>query len=160
MGHLNSYEIHGPSSRKRLCIPRRIPWLAASIIFCSCVTIAAFLGLQASSRNAGIPSLARQVVHTDTLPDWWKGVGEPSNSQLNDDTMAKRDKNERTANYDIRSDKVSADAPGEMGQPVPFSALGKLEAQARAVYKKERFNLVASDAISLQRKLPDNRGER
>ena len=65
----------------------------------------------------------------------------------------------RTANYETRSDTdtAEADGPGELGYAVPFSWFGEKKSAARATFEKENFNLMASDVISLQRRLPEHR---
>ena len=65
--------------------------------------------------------------------------------------------NRRIANYETRSDKATEDSPGEMGHAVPYSWFGKEESTAKAISEREKFNLMASDAISLQRDMPDRR---
>ncbi|XP_055346582.1 LOW QUALITY PROTEIN: probable N-acetylgalactosaminyltransferase 9 [Paramacrobiotus metropolitanus] len=61
----------------------------------------------------------------------------------------------RRADYQVRSDKVERDAPGENGQGVVLTK--DEQEQADALFKKEAFNIIASDKISLQRTVPDVR---
>lgn len=66
----------------------------------------------------------------------------------------------RLADYETRSDHVAADAPGEDSQPVSLDSFGELNKEAFAIFQKEAFNLLASDLISLQRKLTNFRSEK
>ncbi|GAU87728.1 hypothetical protein RvY_00534 [Ramazzottius varieornatus] len=143
------------SSRSYLCIPRRISRSLAVIIFCSCVSTAAILGLRASSTHsdATTPSLARQAEDVQALEDWRKAVSAKGDSENGAEPFL-------NANYETRSDQVAEDAPGELGKPVPFSTFKISQEEALEMFKKEQFNLMASGIISLQRKLPDYRGDR
>lgn len=144
-----------PSSRSYLCIPRRISRSLAVIIFCSCVSTAAILGLRASSTPSDntIPSPGRQAVNPKALEDWIKAVPTKGDSDNGEEVFL-------NANYETRSDHVAEDAPGELGKPVPFSTFENSQAEIVEMFKQEQFNLMASGIISLQRKLPDYRGDR
>ncbi|OQV25408.1 Polypeptide N-acetylgalactosaminyltransferase 1 [Hypsibius exemplaris] len=61
----------------------------------------------------------------------------------------------RYADYQVRSDKVEASAPGENGAGVMLR--GEELNRSEILFKKEAFNIIASDMISLQRSIPDIR---
>lgn len=66
-----------------------------------------------------------------------------------------KSREKRHADYQVRSDNVKPDAPGENGQGVMLK--GEQKEEADGLFKKEAFNIIASNMISLQRSLPDVR---
>lgn len=64
----------------------------------------------------------------------------------------------RFADYQVRSDKVDPSSPGENGVGVVLK--GEEQELSEKLFKKEAFNIIASDKISLQRSVPDVRDPR
>ncbi|XP_055334820.1 polypeptide N-acetylgalactosaminyltransferase 13-like [Paramacrobiotus metropolitanus] len=67
---------------------------------------------------------------------------------------------QQLANYEIRSDHVAPDAPGENGLPVRLDSFGPDNVKAKVIFKKETFNLMGSDRMSVQRSLQEHRSQR
>lgn len=79
----------------------------------------------------------------------------PASSNGDVAAAAAQKSGKRYADYQVRSDKVGQQAPGENGQAVVLHGIDKENADK--LFKKEAFNIIASDMISLQRSLPDVR---
>ncbi|OQV15207.1 putative N-acetylgalactosaminyltransferase 9 [Hypsibius exemplaris] len=145
-----------PSAQERrtlAIIPRRIPKTLAVVIATVIVGGSALLGIRASQRpqtqfaDHNDDAVNNQIPEILNLPVPNLAVSSPAVVPVG-----------RTANYETRSDIVPENGPGELAVAMPFLSFKNKAMEAEAVFKKETFNLMASDLISLQRKLPEQRG--